>query len=238
MFSLVIAAASFYHQAPAVTCGPVPRQMPPETPILHAPAYRIDDPPVVVGRGAGLDAGWWCYAKDLVPLNMSGYLICTDPPKGSIRWNLLPNNGLGLYVPQYCDEIFPNWPAPLHEDLQRTQETPVPPCMPTNCGTPTPTPPAPTASLTCSCTICEGAGCPPLCHSCPAPSPTPSPTPCPERTYTVQEGDYPASIAEKFSISAEALMKANGITDPASLKIGQQLLIPEHEPSPLCYGGS
>jgi LysM repeat protein len=51
-------------------------------------------------------------------------------------------------------------------------------------------------------------------------------------TYTVQEGDYPSSIAEKLGISAEALMQANGITDPASLKIGQELIIPTPTPSP------
>ena len=51
-------------------------------------------------------------------------------------------------------------------------------------------------------------------------------------TYTVQEGDYPSSIAEKFGISAEALMEANGITDPTGLKIGQELIIPTPTPSP------
>jgi LysM repeat protein len=51
-------------------------------------------------------------------------------------------------------------------------------------------------------------------------------------TYIVEEGDYPSSIAEKLGISAEALMKANGITDPTSLKIGQELIIPTPTPSP------
>ena len=51
-------------------------------------------------------------------------------------------------------------------------------------------------------------------------------------TYSVQEDDYPALIAEKFGISAEALMEANGITDPAGLKIGQVLIIPTPTPSP------
>jgi LysM repeat protein len=63
--------------------------------------------------------------------------------------------------------------------------------------------------------------------------PTPTHTPSASGgTYTIQEGDYPSSIAEKLGISAEALMKANGITDPTSLKIGQELVSPTPTPSP------
>lgn len=50
-----------------------------------------------------------------------------------------------------------------------------------------------------------------------------------EQTYTVQEGDFPASIAEQFGISVEALMAANGITDPAGLHVGDVLVIPAPE---------
>ncbi len=45
-------------------------------------------------------------------------------------------------------------------------------------------------------------------------------------TYTVQEGDSPASIAAQYGITADELMTANGITDPASLQVGQVLTIP------------
>jgi LysM repeat protein len=48
-----------------------------------------------------------------------------------------------------------------------------------------------------------------------------------QQTYTVQEGDYPESIAAQFGITADELMAANGITDPSSLQIGQVLIIPE-----------
>ncbi len=44
--------------------------------------------------------------------------------------------------------------------------------------------------------------------------------------YTVQAGDTISSIASANNISAEELMKANGITDPATLTIGQTLAIP------------
>jgi len=57
-------------------------------------------------------------------------------------------------------------------------------------------------------------------------TPTPTATPCIQGTYIVQEGDYIAFIAEKFGITPEEVMEANGITDPASLSIGQALVIP------------
>jgi LysM repeat protein len=57
-------------------------------------------------------------------------------------------------------------------------------------------------------------------------------TPSAEGVYIVQEGDYPGSIAEQFGISAEELMEANGITDPTSLIVGQELIIPTATPSP------
>jgi len=50
-------------------------------------------------------------------------------------------------------------------------------------------------------------------------------------TYTVQEGDIPETIAARYGISAEELMAANGITDPASLQIGQTLIIPTPHPT-------
>ena len=57
-------------------------------------------------------------------------------------------------------------------------------------------------------------------------------TPTAEGVYVVQEGDYPSSIAEQFGISVEELMEANGITDPTSLTVGQELIIPTATPSP------
>jgi LysM repeat protein len=57
-----------------------------------------------------------------------------------------------------------------------------------------------------------------------------TPTPSAEGVYIVQEGDYPSSIAEQFGISTEELMEANGITDPTSLAVGQELIIPTPSP--------
>ena len=44
--------------------------------------------------------------------------------------------------------------------------------------------------------------------------------------YTVVKGDNPYKIAKKFKITPEELMKANNITDPKKIQIGQKLKIP------------
>lgn len=45
-------------------------------------------------------------------------------------------------------------------------------------------------------------------------------------SYIVAKGDNPFSIAKKFKVTQDALMKANNIDDPRKLKIGQKLVIP------------
>jgi LysM repeat protein len=77
----------------------------------------------------------------------------------------------------------------------------------------------------------------------PTPSPTPSPTPTPpatpaptvvptvappppQQTYTVQEGDTLAAIAQQFGTTTTAIQQANGIEDPNQIFIGQVLVIP------------
>ncbi len=57
--------------------------------------------------------------------------------------------------------------------------------------------------------------------------PTPSPTPI---IYVVQPGDTLYNIALKYGVSVSALQEANGITDPALLQIGQELVIPTPSP--------
>lgn len=44
--------------------------------------------------------------------------------------------------------------------------------------------------------------------------------------YTVVKGDNPYKIAKKFKITPDELMKANNITDPKKIQIGQKLKIP------------
>ncbi len=64
------------------------------------------------------------------------------------------------------------------------------------------------------------------------PEPQETPAPVEGDIYIVQEGDIPVDIAERFGITAEELMEANGITDPTSLFIGQELIIPSPSPDP------
>lgn len=45
-------------------------------------------------------------------------------------------------------------------------------------------------------------------------------------TYVVQSGDSIWRIANRYKVSQEALMKANGITDARKMKIGMNLVIP------------
>lgn len=45
-------------------------------------------------------------------------------------------------------------------------------------------------------------------------------------TYVVQDGDTPSSIAAQFNVSLDELLSVNGITDPTSLFVGQELTIP------------
>ncbi|MCH8473670.1 MAG: LysM peptidoglycan-binding domain-containing protein [Opitutales bacterium] len=50
-------------------------------------------------------------------------------------------------------------------------------------------------------------------------------------TYTVQAGDTPGAIANRFGVSAQELMRANDISDPRRMRVGQELTIPGRESS-------
>jgi LysM repeat protein len=53
-----------------------------------------------------------------------------------------------------------------------------------------------------------------------------APAPRGEVTYLVEAGDSLSAIAERFETTVEAVMAANGITDPTLIFIGQELTIP------------
>jgi LysM repeat protein len=60
-----------------------------------------------------------------------------------------------------------------------------------------------------------------------SPTPTPSPTPQAIATvHTVGEWENMRWISEKYAVSVEAIMAANGMTDPDKIVVGQQLNIP------------
>ena len=57
-----------------------------------------------------------------------------------------------------------------------------------------------------------------------APPPPPQPPPQ-QQTYTVQQGDTLAAIAQRFGTTVAALQSANGIEDPNEIFVGQVLVI-------------
>ena len=89
--------------------------------------------------------------------------------------------------------------------------------------TPTPTPePTPTVAIVALATL------PPTVTPAPytpAPTATPTVTPTPI-FYTIQPGDSLLAVAQKYGVTVAAVQDANGILDPRTLQIGQQLVIP------------
>jgi LysM repeat protein len=66
----------------------------------------------------------------------------------------------------------------------------------------------------------------------PAPTATPTITPTPV-IYKVRGGDSLLAIASNYHVTVRMLTDANGITDPGSLQVGQELMIPREEaPAP------
>lgn len=59
----------------------------------------------------------------------------------------------------------------------------------------------------------------------PEPTATPTVTPTPV-IYTIRSGDTLLAIANRFGVSVAALQESNGILDPRSLRVGQELIIP------------
>ncbi len=62
----------------------------------------------------------------------------------------------------------------------------------------------------------------------PAPTSTPAPTATPRpTTYVVQRGDELKNIAAQYRVDIFALIRANNIPNPDSLRVGQELRIPD-----------
>ena len=55
---------------------------------------------------------------------------------------------------------------------------------------------------------------------------TPAPSAQPGATYQVQAGDTVYSIARRFGTTVEAIVAANRLADPATISVGQVLIIP------------
>lgn len=65
----------------------------------------------------------------------------------------------------------------------------------------------------------------PVARTTEKPKPTPAPAPA-ARSVTVGKGDTIYKIARKMGVTPEALMRANGISDPSRLRAGQVLKAP------------
>lgn len=138
-----------------------------------------------------------------------------------------------------CGHIVPNWPRrcpsgqPTYLQWARRLFTLGASLLLTvGCGqvitlTPTPTAlPTPTIALALA-----AATLPPTLTPAPytpAPTFTPTVTPTPE-VHTIQVGESLLTIASRYDISVADLQDANGILDPRTLQIGQQLIIPRPE---------
>jgi LysM repeat protein len=65
--------------------------------------------------------------------------------------------------------------------------------------------------------------------STPVPGPVKTSTPVPsiraDGTHVVKAGEYPATIARQYGMTASELLAINGITDPRKMQIGQKLKV-------------
>ncbi len=67
-----------------------------------------------------------------------------------------------------------------------------------------------------------------------SPSPSATPSPAPEPTYSpgvgqihiVQPGETLSSISRQYGVTLEALIRANALSDPGLLEVGQEMIIP------------
>jgi LysM repeat protein len=64
----------------------------------------------------------------------------------------------------------------------------------------------------------------------PRPTVTPLPTPTP-RFHTVAAGDVLWVLAQEYGVTVSAIQEANAILEPSRIQIGQELVIPEPDPS-------
>lgn len=103
-------------------------------------------------------------------------------------------------------------PVPTRTPIPTTQVTTVP-----RTATPTLVPPAPTAPPTAA---------PPTSVPTPTRPLTPTPAPGAGVWYTVSWGDTLGGIAARHGVTVQAIMQANGLTDPNLVRLGQRLWIP------------
>lgn len=88
-------------------------------------------------------------------------------------------------------------------------------------GEPVPGPATATPTPTVEATPTETAAEEATPESTPAPPPAPTPI-----SYEVQPGDSLARISERFGVSVQAIVQANGIANPDRIQPGDVIVIP------------
>lgn len=155
-----------------------------------------------------------------------GLCVQCRRPRGLAPSSLLYYGALALLVLSVGVAVYhiaawqDDWAARLSYSVAKALEPAA-----TATPSPAPTPPAqPSASL--SATPSPGAAPGTAEGATPPAAGGATPTPAPSRSYTVQSGDTLLAVAIKFDTTVGALLQANGITNPAALQIGQELVIP------------
>jgi len=88
--------------------------------------------------------------------------------------------------------------------------------------------------LLASCTNQQAAPTPVPAPTLPVVSatagPPPVPTPGTQQAYIIREGDTLSAIAARFGVEEDAVVQANPGTEPDTLFVGQELIIPPAQP--------
>ena len=120
-----------------------------------------------------------------------------------------------LFLLSGCGQVFtkplPTPPPTLAPTSSSPENVQITPTIPTPTFPPSPRPatPEPTAS------------------------PTPEPTPI---VHIIQQGDTLIGLARRYGVTVQSIQEANGVTDPRSLLVGQEIIIPTDPGARLASG--
>ena len=88
--------------------------------------------------------------------------------------------------------------------------------------------------LLVSCGVGEQPPTPAIVATLPVVTATPGPPPAPtvgvQQRYVVREGDTLSGIAARFSVTEDAILDANDLTEPDRIFVGQELIVPAAQP--------
>lgn len=174
-------------------------------------ADRFGVSPETIERQNGLDRGGRIYPGRQMFIPKSDSDLATTPETeiaGSNVTQLEPKPKEVATEPQR--QVQPEPVVPPRPEVAKVREIPVPVPVPA----PTPEPVRPRYAVT--------------------ESPTPAPVPDKARpvsgkdggVHTMARGETPFAIARRYGIKVDQLLKANGISDPTNIQIGQKLNIP------------